>query len=335
MESSTRSRVILPLAFLVLSSLLLFSFLQNREVAKNDAVFYALALNTQTKKPRPLLNLSPDLSAQAYLVKILGDGEILLETRKDKILPIASLTKLFTSLLVYERLDQNELIIISKEVKEEEEKLSNVKIGEEFLRDDAIKFAMIESDNDFALALAERVGGKLGGENFNDSVKLFVNLMNQRVKELGLMNSSFINPTGLDPRFSCLSPLDSGATSTSPSKCAPDYKNINYSTAEDLAKLAEYVWYNGRSIWDYTRTIEADITSLKFNIYTVSNTNDLLKEFPGILGGKTGLTDLAGENLLFLYPLKTTKIVVVVILKSENRFEDGRKIIKWLEEIYR
>lgn len=219
MESS-KSRVILPLVFLVLSSLLLFSFLQNREVAKNDTAFYAQALNTKANRPAPLLSPSPDLSAQAYLVKILGDGEILLQTRKDKILPIASLTKLFTSQLAYERLDQNELIIISEEVKKEQEKLSNVKIGEEFLRDDAIKFAMIESDNDFALALAERAGGKLGGENFKDRVKIFVNLMNQRVKELGLMNSSFINPTGLDSRFSCLSPLDSGAISTSPSRCA-------------------------------------------------------------------------------------------------------------------
>lgn len=241
----------------------------------------------------------PGVEAHAYLVRILREERPLLKRREWKRLPPASLTKILTAVLARERLSSEDVVILSEASKKVEEKLSAIPAGESFLRDDALSIALVESANDAALALAERIGDR----------ELFAALTKKAADELGLKNSLFKNPTGLD-------------------------EEGHYSTAEDLAKLAEYVWSYHQPIWEISREKSPAVYSMGGREYLLENTNKLLDEFPAIIGGKTGFTDNARGTLLLLYPVRPDKVAVIVILKSEDRFEDGRKIIRWLEETF-
>lgn len=244
-----------------------------------------------------VLPQEPILNAHAYFVKIIGEEKPLAKRRELKRLPPASLTKLLTVLVALELIPAANSIYFSEEAKKAEPKSSTASVGERFFRDDVIRFALIESANDAALALAETVG-----------YESFVEAMNEKARAIGLKNSSFKNPAGLDGEN-------------------------HLSTAEDLALLAEHIYKSGQWIWEISRVQEETIYSEKLKEHHIASTNELLREFPGILGGKTGFTDNAKGALLFLYPVRPDRIAIVVILGSEDRFEDGRKVIKWLENL--
>ena len=250
---------------------------------------------------------TPKINAHAYIVKIIGQNQPALSRREWKSLPPASLTKILTAVLAEEILLPEDKIIFSEEAKKTEEKLSPVKRGDTVLRDQAITLALVSSFNDAALALAENIGKNKGGGNFNQRLHIFKFLLNERANLLGLTGSEFQNPIGLD-------------------------EDGHYASANDLARLAEYVWLNHPDIWEISRQIETTIKTEEGAIYKINNTDDLLKEFPAILGSKTGFTEKARGALLFLYPVRPDKTAIIVILGSEDRFGDGRKIIQWLEE---
>lgn len=237
---------------------------------------------------------------------MIGDKSPLLMQDASKQMRPASLTKILTSLLAIEELDPNAPVIFSIFAKAAGEKESLVPAGEAFVRDDAIHFAVIESANDAAVALAEAVGRKRGAFSFEDAMLLFKQAASQKAKLLSMTNSQFENPTGLDD-------------------------DNHYTTAEDLFRLVSYVWENHREIWDFSRLSYADIKSLRGIAYHIVATNQLLSEFPALRGGKTGLTDAAKGALILLYPVKPDRTAVIIILGSEDRFEDGRKLILWLE----
>lgn len=249
---------------------------------------------------------SPELSAHAYFIKIIGDELPFTAQREWKKLAPASLTKILTALIAREELSQTEAITISEYAKNTEDKKSSVEIGDGFWRDDLIRLALIPSYNDAALALAEKIGGRYGGETSKERIEKFVGIMNKRAELLGLKNSQFKNPSGLDAEGHEMS-------------------------AEDIARLAEYVWQNQRSLWDMTRMAEITMSSLNGIEMVVKSTNELLLEFPALLGGKTGLTDNAKGALLLLYPVHPDRVAIIVLLGSGDRFGDGRKIIQWLE----
>ena len=252
----------------------------------------------------------PELQAQAYIVKIIGGEKPLFSRREWKRLAPASLTKVLTAVLAKEALPADEKIIFSTEAKKTEEKLSPAKAGDIFLRDEVIKLAIVGSFNDAAMALGEAVGKSRRGANFEERLTIFKVLANEKSHLLKLQNSELQNPTGLD-------------------------EENHYSTAEDLARLAEYVWLRHPDLWAVSRQAETIARAENGTEYKINNTNELLKEFPAILGGKTGFTDNAKGALLFLYPVRPDKTAIVVILGSEDRFGDGRKIIQWLEENFK
>lgn len=255
------------------------------------------------------LNPFPGITAHAYLVKILGKDMVLARQREWKKLPPASLTKLLTTLLAYENLNNVKNAIFSSDALAVEEKTSGATAGEEFSIEDIISFALIPSANDAARLLAEKIGEKYGGADFDEKIGVFLALINRKAEDIGLLNSHFSNPAGLD---------------------ADDH----FSTAENLALLSEYIWYNHPKIWELSRTIEKTVISATGKEYRIENTDKLLKEFPGILGGKTGFTDNAKETLILLYPVRAEDVAVIVILGSDDRFGDGKKIIQWLEKSF-
>lgn len=307
-------REYLPFLALLLASVFVFSAMQSGEAtdsksAAGETAAANPAIAVEKTKPTHILP-DPELNARAYLVKIAGEDDLLLSRRSWKPLPPASLTKLLITLVAYEELSPAETIKFSEEAKRVEEKTSDAEAGEVFSRNDIIRFALIESANDAALALAEAIGSKLGGTTFEDRIARAIRKINERAGELGMRSSNFLNPAGLDAEN-------------------------QYTTAEDLARLSEYIWNKRREIWENSRIISAEISSAEGAIHKVTNTNDLLKEFPAILGGKTGFTDEAKGTLVLLYPIRPNKVAIIVILGSDDRFGDGRKIIRWLEESFK
>jgi len=293
----------------------------------------------------PALGAHAALRAEAYLVRLSGDPAPLAAQRSWKRMAPASLTKIMTVLVARERLAPDEQVIFSPEAKAVEDRRSDAAAGEMFLRDDAVRLALMESANDAALALAEAVGAQSEKIGFAERIAFFVRLMNERAAAIGMPDTYFENPTGLDALVHAMS-------------------------AEDIARLVDYALIRDPGLFALTREREAAVFSSGKKKHTIISTNELLREFPAIAGGKTGFTDNAKGALLLLYPVRVKdrppastavaqrisygaylarsgaagaaarektapprkNIAIIVILKSENRFDDGRKIIRFLEE---
>lgn len=264
---------------------------------------------------------TPDLSAQSYVVQFIGENEPLLKSREWKHMKPASLTKILTALIAQEELAQDARIVFSDDAKRVEEKTSPARAGDVFMRDDAIRLALVPSANDAAMALAEAVGEKHGTFTFSDSIEVFATRMNKKAQELGMKDSNFRNPTGLDD-------------------------DAHYTSAADLFILVSYVWKYHSGLWEISRQPVVQVTPVNGTAsYSMQSTDILLTEFPAVLGGKTGLTDGAKQTLILLYPIEELKglspnqksiprIAVIVLLGSDDRFGDGRKVIQWLEDSF-
>jgi len=238
-----------------------------------------------------------DVLSKSAIVLRVGPGEqekVIYEKQAQEISAIASLTKLMTAIIANEFYNPNLNIVVSKQAVSQAEITGNLTAGEVFNVAGLTAMALIESSNDAAFALTvpmQTVG--------------FIDLMNYKAKELGLNNTMFFNPTGLDEN------------------------KINYSTAFDLANMAKYIVSNNKDIAFLT-------TQPFFNVYTQNNlfhhtaqsTNLLLYEFGQIILGKTGYTDAAGECLLVaLKGRKLGSYYIYVVLGSSDRFSDVRDLI--------
>ena len=130
----------------------------------------------------------------------------------------------------------------------------------------------------------------------------FVVLMNSTAQEIGLENTYFSNPSGLDQ------------------------EDFNYSTAYDLVKFTRHLFEEKPLIWRI---------SLLKEYNGVSNTNKLLEKIPGIIGGKTGGTIKAGECLVLLLEAPDNQgYIINIILGSAERFEEMEKLLNWVQASY-
>lgn len=252
-------------------------------------------------------------SAETVLIERLASGEVLWERNADLSLPIASLTKLMTALALAEQGGELDYVLFSAEAKtagDADEKRSAVAAGERIKAEDVLKMLLISSDNDAAYAAAEHVARRnrpeLAAAAFEERLRAFVALMNERAGALGLADTRFANPGGSDD---------------------PE----NYSTARDLARLAALIARERPDLWAISRIRETFVFGASGGRYGLVNTNPLLGEFPAIHGSKTGYDDQARGTLLVLYQLAPGDPVAIIILNSRDRFADGRAAIQWLE----
>lgn len=195
-----------------------------------------------------------------------GEEKVLFSLNSQDRVPMASISKLMTALVVFDNYDLN---------------ISTQKL---------INDMLIQSNNDAADSLAGLI-------DYDD----FINSMNDYAKKLGLEDTYFVNPTGLEP--------------DDPEKVK------NYSTAEDLVKLAKYILENQPEIFEIT----AD------RRFASMSTNKLLTKYPEIIGGKTGYSPAAGECLLIVLenPETGTRFINIV-LGARDRFLEMTKIINAL-----
>jgi len=252
----------------------------------------------------PILNAEiprPMISGKSALIYDTDSNRFLYEEDTDSKLPIASLTKILSAVVVLERLDSNDIVTITeKSIKVDGEK-QDLYLGEKLTVRNLLKLMLIESSNDAAYALAEHA--KSLGINF-------VGEMNVKARNLDMNDSFFTDPAGLD---------DSA-----------------YSTARDLVKLVQYS-LNYKEIWDISAEKTAIVESSDERIkHSITSTNRLLGLIKDIIGGKTGYTDGAGQCMILVasvpdYPGK----IISIVLGSNDRFGDTQKLVEWTRMAYR
>jgi D-alanyl-D-alanine carboxypeptidase (penicillin-binding protein 5/6) len=244
--------------------------------------------------------ISPIIQAEGSIAIDLESNNTLYEKNAHERLAIASLTKLMTTLIVLEENKMNELVIISNNAASTEGSTMYLHAGEEMSVESLLYGTIIQSANDGAVALAEHNAG---------SVDQFVTKMNKKASSLGLLNTNFTNPTGLDSAN-------------------------NYSSAYDVAKLAKKV-YEHPLIRDIAKLKEFTVKSNsgKFT-HKLTSTNQLLDSFLNIKGLKTGSTLAAGECLTAIAENKNGKEILTVVLHSPDRFRESKILIDWIFRAY-
>lgn len=200
------------------------------------------------------------LYASAACLYDAARGRVLFEQKGGERLAMASTTKIMTLIVILENASMDDIVTVSKNAAAQPDVQLNIREGEQYRLEDLLYSLMLESHNDTAVALAEHVGGSVEG---------FCAMMNEKAAQLGLVDTCFETPNGLDGEN-------------------------HYTTAIELAKIAAYAIQNEEFI-KITNT-----TSYQFDELTsgrscmVSNKNRFLYMMEGAIGVKTGFTGKAG-----------------------------------------
>lgn len=240
-----------------------------------------------------------DLQARAYIVYDPEKKKIIASKNESDVLPLASITKMMT-ILTANKLATPQTGIIIDDYSLSQAGESGLELGETWQLKDLSDLTMVSSSNDGASAIANGIS-MLAGINF-------VNEMNKEAKNLGLASTTFTNETGLDLNLN--SPGSEG-------------------TALDVAKLFAYVLKQYPELLEPTSKKTFSSTSLDERPHFVRNTNTAMGEIPGLLGGKTGYTDLAGGNLAVVANLGLRRPIIFVVLGStgNGRFTEVKKLV--------
>ncbi|MDP2643212.1 MAG: D-alanyl-D-alanine carboxypeptidase family protein [Candidatus Peregrinibacteria bacterium] len=253
-------------------------------------------LSTKSVPVKKNTYISPIISPKSAIAVDNDTGAILYEKNPDEKLPIASITKLMTILII---LDENELsdtVTVSSNASSTGGSTMFLRIGEEIAVENLIYGALIGSSNDAATALAEHNAG---------STSAFVEKMNKKAKAIHLTNTHFSTPNGL------------GETN-------------NYSSARDLSILAQQV-YKNKFIKHAAELKEIEVLSTDASItHKIKTTNDLLGGYLNIKGLKTGTTDAAGQCLVTVAENDKGREITTVLLHSPDRFTEAKVLIDWV-----
>ncbi len=229
----------------------------------------------------------PHVSAAAAVV-MSGDGEVVFEKNADQRALVASTTKLLTALVTVESCALDEELDILPEWTEVEGSSMYLQAGERYSVRDLLEGLLLASGNDAATALACHVAG---------GTAAFAERMNRRARELGMQNSHFVNPHGLD-------------------------EEGHYATARDLGRLM------AACVQDRRLAPLLAETSAIVKEQTYVNHNRLLALCPGCIGGKTGYTAAAGRCLVSGCEREGTRLICVT-LDDPNDWVDHQVLYNW------
>lgn len=243
--------------------------------------------------PKSLGVTPPTLSATSALAMDLESNFLFFVKDPNKRVPIASTTKLMTALVAVDYFEQNQVLTVP-DTSLVSGSTMGLKSGEKLTFRSLLYGMLLNSGNDAAYAIAS---------NFPGGINAFVNTMNGKARELGLVNTRFDNPAGFD---------------------SPNH----FSSAFDLAKIASAAAGNpllSRAV----ATKEATVSSVDLSVaHPLKNLNKLLS-IPGVMGMKTGTTPAAKENLVGLADRDGRK-TLTVILGSNDRFGETEELLNWI-----
>ena len=239
------------------------------------------------------------ISASKAIVMDLNSGRVLYDLNKDEPQLIASITKIMTCLVTIMYSDLNKTVVVDEEILKAYGSSVYLEVGEEIKLHDLLYGLMLRSGNDAAIAIAKTVAG---------SVDAFVYLMNEYANTIGMKNTHFVNPHGLD---------SNGVGNTS--------------TAYDMALLTKVAMQN-ETFREIFGTQEYTATS-NLKTYHWEGKNKLFGMYSYTTGGKTGYTE-AAKRTLVTTASKDNKNLVVVTLNDGNDFNDHKSLYETYFNLY-
>ena len=243
----------------------------------------------------------PKTNSRRYIVYDRISKSMIIGKNEDVKSAMASTTKIMTTIVILEKADLNETVTVSAKAGGTGGSRLGLKRGDKASVRDLLYGLMLRSGNDAAVALAEHVGG---------SVKEFAELMNEKAIELGLTNTHFVTPHGLDDAN-------------------------HYTTALELAKLTDYAMNN--------ETFSKIVGTKSITIYInnqprqINNTNELLGVLNGVVGVKTGFTNNAGRCLVTETKRNNMDIITIVLGADtkKDRTKDSVNLIEYTFSKYK
>ncbi len=222
-------------------------------------------------------------NAKSAIMLEASTGKVIYEMNADEKLPMASMTKMMTLLLIMENIKKgnlkwDELVTASEYAASMGGSQIFLETGEQMTVEELVKGICIGSGNDAAVAMAERIGG---------TEEEFVKMMNKKAKELGLNNTHFVNACGLD---------------------AEDH----YSSARDMSIIAKNL-VKYPKILEYTGTYEDYLRKNTDKSFWLVNTNKLVRYYKGVDGLKTGYTKTAGYCITTTAKRNGLRLITVVM----------------------
>lgn len=249
--------------------------------------------------PLPVHAVELPVEAKAALLMEKETGQVLFAKEEHQRLEPASVTKIMTMLLTMEAISRGELryedtVTVSKNAASMGGSQVYLSEGEQITVEELLKAVCVSSGNDASVALAEQVSGV---------TELFVQQMNNRAKELGMVDTCFLNPTGL--------PAEGHVTS-----------------AYDIALMSRELILHHPDLRRFT-TIWMD--TIRGGEFGLSNTNKLIRFYEGATGLKTGSTDAAGYCISATAERSGMELIAVVLggETSQQRFEDAKTLLNY------
>ncbi len=244
-----------------------------------------------------------DVGGKSALLMDMTTGTVLFEKNAHEKLAPASVTKVMTMLLIMEAVDSGKIqwddtVVTSEAAAAKGGSQIYLKVGETMTVSDMVKSIAVSSANDCACAMAEHIAG---------SEQAFVEKMNQRAKELGMNDTNFVNCTGLDD--------------------GEEAKN-HLTSAFDIALMSRELMQNHPDIQKFT-TIWMD--TVRGGAFGLSNTNKLVRFYPGATGLKTGYTSGAGYCLSATAQRDGLGLIAVVMgaASSQERFSACKSMLDY------
>ncbi len=243
----------------------------------------------------------PNLNSRAAIIYDRNSKEVIYGKEENTKRKMASTTKIMTCMVVLEKGELTDTVIVSKKAAGTGGSRVGLKTGDKVSVQDLLYGLMLCSGNDAAVALAEHVGGSVEG---------FADLMNEKARQLNLSNTHFVTPHGLD-------------------------NEEHYTTAYELAIMAENALKNNTfSSIVGTKNITININGKPRNL---SNTNELLGSMAGVYGVKTGFTNGANRCLVTSCKRENLDIITVVLGADTKKFrtQDSIKLINYAMNNYK
>ncbi|HJT51504.1 MAG TPA: D-alanyl-D-alanine endopeptidase [Nitrosospira sp.] len=245
--------------------------------------------------------LGLQLRSQSALIMDARGGQVLFQKNADNVMPIASITKLMTAMVVLDAklpLDK-EIVIEADDVDVLKNTRSRLRLGTSYTRGDLLRLALMSSENRAAAAL---------GRTYPGGRRAFVIAMNRKAAKLGMRDTYFVDSTGLS--------------------------SVNVSTARDLGKMVRAA--NGYNlIREFSTTAKHAVTygNTSRPVHYV-NSNHLVRSSKWDIGiSKTGFLSEAGRCLVMHANIKGKPVVIVLLdsLGKNTRIGDANRIKKWIE----
>ncbi|HBG81713.1 TPA: hypothetical protein DDW69_02615 [candidate division CPR2 bacterium] len=242
------------------------------------------------------VNYDLDVLAETAIVIDPETGNVLYEKNSKASLPPASIAKILTALVASENMDLNQRLKVSEKAAGMEPNKIVMQVGEEIRLEDLLYGLMMISANDAAEVIAE---------NYPGGRQAFIDKLNGKIEELGLKDTHYMNPSGLD-------------------------EDDFYASAFDVATITNYCIHKKPEVLKWAGTLSYTIPATEGinNAHSLYHISQLIDSYPYMIASKPGFTDNAGHTLIGVAD-RSGKKVIMVYFNSPDGMNDGRNLFEY------